>query len=87
MESQSSDNSGWQEAAAVDAADAVAPASTSCRSTEQTLPTLQHAMKPRPLYSPHQNPFNMAMLFQNFNTKHETENKANAATSSGAADR
>ena len=35
---QSSDSSGWQEAAAFDAADAVAPASTSCRSTQQTHP-------------------------------------------------
>ena len=50
-------------------------------------PLVTTSIKHGPLYSYPQNPFNMAMLFPKFNTKHETQNKANAANSSGAADR
>ena len=92
MDPESSDSSGWEEAAALEAADVVAPATTSCRSTEQTHPCcvwkfvtqVQHA--PVPYSDPH-NTFNVAMLFLEVNKKHETENKANAANSSGAAAR
>ena len=80
---QSSDSSGWAEAAALEAADVVAPASTSCCSTEQTHPccvwkfvtTMQHAIKHGPLYSSPQNPFNVAMLFLELHNKHTTHNK------------